>query len=211
MASRASIIAWQSYVTAELARFAEHTGGTGRLWAQTPHAARYVDKRRAGSPEEYAFTGPWHIVRKYVTTEFRQWVEEFEATERLTLAQHAERERAAAASRAWLDTPDYVLDRLDEIRRMMAERDALIVEAARRGAKKTAIAEATGLQRQTVHAILAAAEDAGDCVTWGGLSAVPDTVPIAWAADAAAAPGAPAEGAPVGIPGWDYVDDSEPF
>lgn len=209
MASRASVIAWQRYVSGELARYAEHTGGTGRLWAQNPHASRFVEKRRAGSPEEYAFTGPWHIVRKYVTTEFRQWVEEFEATERLTLAQHAERERAAAASRAWLDTPEYVLDRLDEIRRMMAERDALIVEAARRGAKKTAIAEATGLQRQTIHAILAAAEESGDA--WERLSPVPDTVPVAWAEDAASTPAAPAEGAPVGIPGWDYVDDSEPF
>ena len=208
MVARAHVVAWQGYVTGELARFAEHTDGNGRIWQNTPHATRYVERRRAGSPEEYAFTGPWHVVRKHVTHEFRQWVEEYEGTERLTLSQHVERERAAATARDWLDTPAYVLDRLDEIRRLVAERDALIVEAARRGASKVAIAAASGITRQTVHTIVEAADDGtpGGAVSWGDFDAVPDTVPAAWQ-DAEHEH----EPARVGVAGWDYVDDSEPF
>lgn len=136
MASRAQVMAWQDYVSGELDRFAEYTGGTGRVWLETAAATRYVDARRAGSPEEYGFTGPWHVVRKHVTREFLQWVEEDELTERLTLSQHVGRSRMEAGARDWLDTPEYVLDRLDEIRRLVAERDALIAEAARRGAAR---------------------------------------------------------------------------
>ena len=210
MASRAHVVAWQEYVTLELERFAEHTDGNGRIWQNTPHAARYLERRRAGSPEEYAFTGPWHVVRKHVTHEFRQWVEEYEETERLTLSQHVERARSESVARDWLDTSEYVLDRLDEIRRLVAERDALIVEAARRGASKVAIARAAGLARQTVHTIVGDGDAADDAradavaVSWG--ASVPDTVPPGWA-DAAGE----LEPVRVGVAGWDYVDDSAPF
>ena len=44
------------------------------------------------------------------------------------------------------------------MRRLIAERDAIIVEAAKRGATKVAIASAVGLSRQQVHTIIAASE-----------------------------------------------------
>lgn len=154
MASRADVMGWQEYVTLELERFAEHTAGNGRVWADTARAARKLAARRAGSPEEYAFTGPWHTVRPYVTLEFRQWVEEYEATERLTLSEWIERDRRERAAVDYLDSAAHSLDRLEEIRRGILERDAVIVEAAKRGASKTDIARASGLSRQQVHTIV---------------------------------------------------------
>lgn len=154
MAARSDVMGWQEYVTLELERFGEHTGGNGRVWDNTPRAVRKLAARRAGSPEEYAFTGPWRTVRPYVTLEFRQWVEEYEGTDRLTLSEWIERDRAARSEVQYLESAAHTLDRLEEIKRLVSERDALIVEGARRGASKTDIARACGLTRQAVHAVI---------------------------------------------------------
>ncbi|MCZ4066450.1 hypothetical protein O1W71_02050 [Microbacterium sp. H37-C3] len=160
MIAHATVLAWQEYVRLDLARYAEHTGGTGQLWSDRPESLRFLARRRAGSTDEYAYTGPWHIVRKHVTTEFRQWVEEFEASERLTLTDYAAKLRAERVEVAYFDSADRALDRLVEMRRILAERDAVIVDAARKGASKVAIANAIGISRQQVHAIIADAEAA---------------------------------------------------
>lgn len=155
--SRADYDSWTTYVAGEVARFHEECGGDSYLWANTPEAARYLSRSR-GSSDIAAFSGPWHIVRKHVTTEFRQWVEENERSERLTLSAWRERERAERAEVAFNDSADYSLGQLVELRRLMGERDALIVEASKRGAGATAIARAIGLSRSQVHVVIAAAE-----------------------------------------------------
>lgn len=155
--SRADHDSWTTYVAGEVARFYAECGGASYLWADTAEAARYLSRSR-GTSDVAAFSGPWHIVRKHVTTEFRQWVEENEGTERLTLSAWRERQRAERAEVAFVDSAEYALGELSELRRRMAERDALIVEASKRGAGPTAIAEAIGLSRSQVHVIVAAAE-----------------------------------------------------
>jgi len=157
MASRADLSAWQDYVVGELARFYEECGGITYIWSETPAAQRYLTRSR-GSSEEAAFSGPWHIVRTHVTTEFRQWVEENEGTERLTLSQWRAQQIAGRAEVAFTESAEHTLGQLAELRRLTLERDALIVEASKRGASKVAIAASVGLSRQQVHAIVSAAE-----------------------------------------------------
>lgn len=157
--------AWLEYVRQECARFYEHTAGETYIWSNTPAAERLIGKLGRGeggnAAELASFTGPWHVVRKHVTHEFRQWVEEYEGTERLTYSQHRERATAARREVDWLESAEHTLGQLAELRRLIIERDALILQAARRGAAKTAIAASVGLSRQQVHAIIAAAEVAG--------------------------------------------------
>lgn len=157
MTSRADLMAWQEYVSGELARFYGECAGEAYLWAETPAAARYLSRAR-GTSGEAAFSGPWHVVRAHVTTEFRQWVEENEGTERLTLSQWRQRQAEERAEVAFLDSADHTLGQLAELRRLTLERDALIVEASKRGASKVAIAASVGISRQQVHTIIAAAE-----------------------------------------------------
>lgn len=189
MTSRVDLAEWQEYVRLELQRYGEHTGDTGYIWADTPAAARHAARSRILDPGERAFTGAWHTVRPYVTLEFRQWVEEYKGTERLTLSQWLERQRAERDAVEWLDSAAHTLDRLDEIRRLTLERDALILEGARRGASKVDIARAAGISRQAVHAVIARAldalEPAGDTlapvtpITAAYAAHTADTVPYA--------------------------------
>lgn len=157
MTSRADLIAWQEYVAGELARFYDECGGDAYLWADTVAAGRYLSRAR-GNSGEAAFSGPWHVVRAHVTTEFRQWVEENERTERLTLSQWRQRQAEERAEVAFIESAEHTLGQLAELRRLTMERDALIVEASKRGASKVAIAASVGLSRQQVHAIIGAAE-----------------------------------------------------
>jgi hypothetical protein len=155
--TRADVDAWNAYVAGEVARFFQHCEGTTYIWQATPEAERAI-ARNGGDSERAAFTGPWHIIRKHLTTEFRQWVEEYEGTERITPTEWRARQVAGRAEVAWMDSADYSLGQLEELRRLTAERDAIIVEAARRGATKVSIARAVGLSRQQIHTIVAAAE-----------------------------------------------------
>ncbi len=149
--------AWRDYVAGEVARFHAFSGGVTYLWATTPAAERLVD-RLGGDSDLAAFRGPWHVIRKHLSAEFRQWVEEEDATARMTPTEWRAAAVAERAEVAYLDSADYSLGQLIELRRLMGERDALIVEASRRGAAKTAIAAAVGLSRQQVHTIVAAAD-----------------------------------------------------
>lgn len=171
--SRADVILWREYVAGEVARFYEHTDGVTYIWAHTPAAAAVCARLQAargagGTDAEAAFSGPWHVVRKHVTTEFRQWVEEYEATERLTLSEFTERAKVARAEVAFIESADYTLGQLEELRRLTAERDHLIREAAARGASKVAIAAAVGISRQQVHVIVGTEVAPSEWVTIGG-------------------------------------------
>lgn len=155
--NRADEAAWREYVAVEIAKFYDHCDGVTYVWQSTPAAERVIAKL-GGDSVQAAFRGPWHVIRKHLTGEFRQWVEEYEGTERLTPSEWRAAQIAARAEVAWMDSADYALGQLAELRRLTAERDALIVQAAKRGAAKTAIAREIGLSRQQIHTIVAAAE-----------------------------------------------------
>jgi hypothetical protein len=157
--SRVDEAAWLEYVAGEVAGFHDHCGGVTYLWAATPAATAAI-ARLGGDPARAAFTGPWHVIRKHLTHEFRQWVEEYEGTERLTLSEWRVRAVAERSEVAWMDSAAYTLGQLEELRRLTAERDALVIEASRRGATKVAIAAAVGLSRQQVHTIVSGADAA---------------------------------------------------
>lgn len=178
--NRADEAAWREYVGVEIAKFYDHCDGTTYIWAHTPEAdktiarltgtrtaVRYTDELGrererfdyvGGDSELAAFSGPWHVIRKHLTTEFRQWVEEYEATERMTPTEWRAAQIAERAEVAFTESAEHTLGQLIELRRLTAERDALIVEAAQRGATKVSIAAAVGLSRQQIHSIVAASE-----------------------------------------------------
>jgi len=179
--SRADVTAWETYVRGELERFYAHCDGVTYIWAHTPAADRLV-ARLGGDGELSAFKGPWHVIRRHLTAEFRQWVEEYEATERLTFSEWQARAVTERQDVAYLESAAHDLDLLAELRRLMGERDAIICEAAARGAAKTAIAAAIGLSRQQVHAIIAAGAVAGDGAGWDAPAApVTPLEPGGWA------------------------------
>lgn len=158
MTTRADREAWREYVAGEIRAFYDHCDGVTYIWANTPAADRLV-ARLGGDSETAAYTGPWHVIRPHVTGEFRQWVEEYRLLEnRLTLSAFRERGIRARAELEYSETPEYTLGKLTELRRLIADRDRLICEAAARGASKVAIAAAVGLSRQAVHGVIAAAE-----------------------------------------------------
>lgn len=170
--------AWATYVAGECERFYAHTEGVTYIFANTPKAARYLARceARGTSSEQAAFTGAWHVVRGLVTTEFRQWVEEYEGTERVTFSEWRERSKDERDAVEWRESADFALGELATLRRLIAERDALIVAASQKGATKVAIAQAVGLSRQQVHTIVSAAE----------LAPVPDVAPFnEWATEVA--------------------------
>lgn len=151
--------AWSEYVTGELQRFYATTGGETYLFRDTPKARAYLDKcqRRGLSTEEAAFYGAPHMVRNLVTTEFLQWWVEAWGTKRITFTQWQERAKLHRAEVDYLDSADHALGQLELLRRLTLERDALIVDAVRKGASKVAVAVAVGLSRQQVHTIVSAA------------------------------------------------------
>jgi hypothetical protein len=179
--SRADRTLWEEYVRDEAQRFYAHCEGVTFIWANGPAADKLVAKLgdgtrtmvrftdefgrertqweyAGGDSELAAFSGPWHVVRKHVTTEFRQWVEEYDGTKRLTLSQWRAEQIAERSEIAFTESAEYTLGQLEELRRLIAERDALILEASKRGASKVAIASAVGLSRQQIHTVIASAE-----------------------------------------------------
>lgn len=149
--------AWATYVAGELARFYDHTGGVTYLFQNTPRAEKHIAaaNRRGFTSEQAAFYGAPHMVRGIVTTEFRQWWIEHWGTERVTFSEWRDRAKEQREQIAWEDSADRALDQLDMLRRLTLERDALILDAAAKGATKVAIARAVGLSRQQVHTIVA--------------------------------------------------------
>lgn len=89
---------YAGYLAEMESRFADHTAGNGRVWLQSAPWGSF------GA----AFRGTWGSVRRYVTPEFRQWVEEY-GVDRLTFSQwqetaRREREREAlSAEITWVE------------------------------------------------------------------------------------------------------------
>jgi hypothetical protein len=169
--------AWAEYVAGELARFYDHTGGVTYLFLNTPRANAWLERAAARglTTEQAAFYGAAHMVQGIVTSEFRQWWVEHWGTERVTFTQWRERAAEQREQVAWEDSADRALDQLDMLRRLTLERDALILDAASKGATKVAIARSVGLSRQQVHTIISNAT-------------APDVAPFTeWAQDAPAA------------------------
>ncbi|MDY0984597.1 hypothetical protein SOM10_11890 [Microbacterium sp. CFBP9023] len=173
---RDDFASWAEYVAGELARFYDHTGGITYLFQNTPRANAYLARAasRGFTTEQAAFYGAPQMVRGIVTAEFRQWWIEHWGTERVTFSEWRERAAEAREQVAWEESAERSLDQLDMLRRLTAERDALILDAASKGATKVAIARSVGLSRQQVHTIIANAT-------------VPDVAPFAeWEQDAPA-------------------------
>ena len=86
-------IEYAEYLDGQYADWMEHTGGVGYIWY-------FPALTRAGKPVPApldAWRGPWRNVRPYVTTEFRQWIEEHSIA-RVTFSEwHAERIQARRA------------------------------------------------------------------------------------------------------------------
>lgn len=150
---------WAEYVAGELARFYEHTDGVTYLFLNTPKATAYLARATARglTTEQAAFYGAPHMVKPLLTGEFRQWWIEHWGTERITFSQWRERAAEQREQVAWEESAERSLDQLDMLRRLTLERDALILDAAAKGATKVAIARAVGLSRQQVHTIIASA------------------------------------------------------
>ena len=168
---------WAGYVAGELARFYDHTGGITYLFQNTPRAAKHLAEAAARglTTEQAAFYGAPHMVRGIVTAEFRQWWVEHWGTERVTFSEWRERAKDAREQFEWEQSADRALDKLDMLRRLTLERDALILDAVSKGASKVAVARAVGLSRQQVHSIVANA-------------AAPDIAPFdEWATEVAPA------------------------
>lgn len=166
---------WAEYVAGELARFYDHAGGVTYLFQNTPRANAYLARAAARglTTEQAAFYGASQQVRNLVTAEFRQWWIEHWGTERITLSEWRERARAEREHVAWEESAARALDQLEMLKRLTAERDALILDAVSKGATKVAVARAVGLSRQQVHTIVSNAT-------------VPDVAPFdAWETEVA--------------------------
>lgn len=152
--SSADRTAYSEYVTLEYQKFLDHTGGAGYVWSEN----RLARVHRTMPPARDAWRGPWRNVRPYVTTEFRQWIEEH-WIERLTFSEWQtarihERREAVESKRDYIESADYCLDRLETWAELNRERDEQICEARERGATFKDLMSATGLTRMTIHNVL---------------------------------------------------------
>lgn len=155
---------FEMYVERMLAAFAEHTGTDGNVWA---HHTSALQARNAGRADADVFAGAWHVVRPYVTQEFRQWVDEY-YTPRLTFSQwqavrRDERESVRSRERDYLESAAYCADELMRWREF--DRDETIREMRRRGASFAEMTAATGLARSTLALIVAKDTDGVQLVT----------------------------------------------
>jgi hypothetical protein len=166
--------AWESWV-ASLVEYVEQTLRID-VW---DHAAR----ARAGKPAAWtadAWVGPWWTVKPYVTTEFREAVEQG-LVPRQTVTQYARAQVQARADLAVMTeeaADGHALDQLAYIRALNEDRDRYIVEASASGATVRAICEASGLSRSQVMKIRA------DAATAARLQAALDDALAAEYADA---------------------------
>lgn len=146
------------YVTAQLEAFRKREGDLTFVWdAAKLLKARHLAPR--DTSDEGAFVGAWHVVRAYVTTEFREWVEQYGAR-RLTFSEWKARaiaERAALANERadYEASAAYCTDQLEDLRALVERRDELIVSARERGATWGDIGAAIGLGRAQLHNIAA--------------------------------------------------------
>ena len=78
------IESWHGYLARMEEEFYEHAGFAAQIWRM---------EFKGGTSFERAFVGPWHTVRPWVTTEFREWIDEYDV-ERVTLTEWIRRRRA---------------------------------------------------------------------------------------------------------------------
>ena len=146
---------YAGYVAARLVAFREHAGWSARVWDFGKlKAARKSLTREDGD----SFKGPWRTVRPYVTTEFREWVDEYNA-ERLTFAEWLQvarevRREQSQRERDYLESVEFMTDELRRWRELCEDRDALIFEARERGASFKDLQDATGLSRMALHNVI---------------------------------------------------------
>lgn len=154
--AEADRLEWLGYAAAEIAKFRDSQSEHTQVWDMKKlHAARHTFAP-IDTSDEGTFSGPWHVVRKYVTTEFRDWLES--RGTRLTFtewraARIADRAQEATARQEYVDSAEYCTDQLGELRRLYERRDELIVTARERGASWAEIGEAIGLGRAQLHNI----------------------------------------------------------
>lgn len=147
-------IDYDTYLAGQYAAWLEHTSGSGYIWD-----ARALARAGRDVPTALdAWRGPWRNVRPYVSTEFRQWVEEH-FLDRVTFAEWQaqriqERRETAETKRDYVESADYCLDRLESWAELNRERDEQICEARERGATFRELSEATGLTRMALHNVI---------------------------------------------------------
>jgi hypothetical protein len=149
------------YVAASMEKLASHildgswrqdqVQGDIEIWNERANSGRIDTSYGA------LFRGPWHVTRKYVTTEVRQFFEEFD-NPRMTFTEWraeciASRERERTRELDYLDSSGYCLDELAKLRELQDRRDELILTARERGAGWRAIGESIGISRAQLHNI----------------------------------------------------------
>jgi hypothetical protein len=147
---------WLGYVTATLAEYNAYSNHASPWSDRYPLTAipRSLRAIVNGFPVD-GFAGAWHVVRKYAAPEFVRFFEG-EMRERITFAEWRERatavrERDAMQELDYLESSEYCLDRLADLRELLAIRDELIMSARARGATWSAIGTAVGLSRAQLH------------------------------------------------------------
>lgn len=144
------LIEWQAYCQQAEAEFEQEQGAAGLVDVRKVQALQKAHELPAGqlpSPWE----GPWQVARRFVTTEFRSWIEDY-GHARLTFSDwrvraRAQREQQRLAEQGYEGSVQAPLDQLEDLRRMEAQRDEWIVQARERGAEWAAIVEASGMSR----------------------------------------------------------------
>lgn len=167
-------IEYAGYVARRLEEFWIHAPGAF-VWKESYSIAKGQVRARLKADSD-VFVGPWHAVRPHVTTEFREWIDEY-CEERLTFsewqaAQRHERERERIAREEYEESGDAALDSLDLWRDLAARRDEFIVQARRAGKTYKQLQAATGMSRSALAEVVARA-DAADAIA----VEVPDMIP----------------------------------
>ena len=145
---------WRGYIYGEIKQF--HDAGNDYLFNPAKIHAAGITCPITDTGIEGVFTGAWHVVRKYLTTELIDWLE-LRGT-RITFSQwqarrRADREEERNARQDYLDSAESCLDQLEELRRLIERRDELIMTARERGATWREIGESVGLKRAQLHNI----------------------------------------------------------
>jgi hypothetical protein len=148
-------IAYAGYIERMLTDFRLAHGENAHVWNnELLNTSRRVPVTLDTS-DRGAWRGPWHIARKWVSTEFRVWIDEYQIP-RLTFTEWqaeaiATRQAEADREREYTESPDFCLDELQTLRELNARRDELIVTARERGATWATIGEAIGMSRAQLH------------------------------------------------------------
>lgn len=163
---------WRDYVAGELDAWrADELLAGDFVWKDDAAARAHIASasRRYGctDTELLAYMGPWHVARRHVRREFRQWVEESMRDDvRVTFTDwqaRAREARALAVTNADAEaSPIGALTDLGYMVRLVACRDELIFEAASKGASKAEIARTVGITRQQVYNVLRAQQALAD-------------------------------------------------